>query len=557
MSKKVLVLAVFAALLVSLVGDTMPAVAAPMGTLTAQCVGNAVYLEWGTHPSATMNILQKGGSYLADLNGAQLSYIDYAITPGQAYTYRVMYRADLPSNEVSIVCGASVYPTYTPTLDISTNPAYSWNSVGATTVSWNSMNASNCSATSYPQTSQWSGAIANSGSTYVSGITANTTFVVDCYSPSHVQRLAYFTMNTPQTPTPTPVPTYAYGAVSMNQSLVNLTSGGQESSSITAVNGDRVQVVIRLTTGNAYASNVYVRDWLPAGMRVVNGTTTIDGASYIDGITTGALRLGNLLPNRTTTIRFQGVVSGAYSGTTLSNSTNVHVDGMFDQTSATTIWIAGTSVVPTPYMISNNNSTLTTTEMALRITGRNVTHGQSGEYTAVSARGNDTLDIVSHIRNRTSLPQYNVQVTDILPAGFSYVSRSTTLNGVVVGDGITSSGINIGTLNAGQEAIVKFSVVISPSVVPVVGRVIVRDTLQVRADGVATLSVQLPVGLSTIWFIAGVQTGPADSIVIAALFGALMTVMYGMYTRTDIFGRRYALASIRQQMQAKSTPNFL
>jgi uncharacterized repeat protein (TIGR01451 family) len=122
MSKKLLIIGVLAVLVAGIVSSGS-AQAAPYGTLTAQCVGNAVYLEWGSRSDANSNGLQKGDSYPNDpdnywgwltTTGDQRSYTDYSVTPGIAYQYRVKYRPDLPSNVVTITCPA---PTPVPSVN--------------------------------------------------------------------------------------------------------------------------------------------------------------------------------------------------------------------------------------------------------------------------------------------------------------------------------------------------------------------------------------------------------------------------------------------------------
>ena len=127
-STKLLYLAVFVGAIALVVGgaNVLSAQAAPEGTLIGWCVDNGtnpyIYLEWGSHPSANSNGLQKAdvspsedrfwgwlGTY-----DTQRSYTDYSISRGQTYWYRVKYRPELPSNVIAVSCPA--YPTPTPTV---------------------------------------------------------------------------------------------------------------------------------------------------------------------------------------------------------------------------------------------------------------------------------------------------------------------------------------------------------------------------------------------------------------------------------------------------------
>jgi hypothetical protein len=134
------------------------------------------------------------------------------------------------------------------------------------------------------------------------------------------------------------------------------------------------------------------------------------------------------------------------------------------------------------------------------------------------------------------------------------------VNGALIADGITSSGINIGTLRSGEEATVKFSARVDANAVPSWGHVVVVNTIQVQATGVAHFSSQLRVTLGSnlaLGSIGQIQTGPADSILLALLVSALATGLYAAYTRTNIFSRRFALATIRRKTENAEGPNVL
>lgn len=92
-SRKVLSLAFFGVFITVQLGAFVPpAQAAPQGTLIAQCLGNAVYLEWGDHSQANSNGLQKAdvlpgsddrfwGWIGEGMSINQRSFVDYAVTP--------------------------------------------------------------------------------------------------------------------------------------------------------------------------------------------------------------------------------------------------------------------------------------------------------------------------------------------------------------------------------------------------------------------------------------------------------------------------------------------
>ena len=210
---------------------------------------------------------------------------------------------------------------------------------------------------------------------------------------------------------------------------------------------------------------------------------------------------------------------------------------------------SGYTPTPTPYY---GNGSLT-----MSVKGRDVTRGQSTERTSVAARPGDTLDIFLHIHAQNSYLT-GVWATDFLPAGLTYIPGTTTLNGYSVADGVTSTGLNIGSLSAGQDATVKFSVMIQSGTVPSWGSITVYNSAQTRADGTGTVTAQMPLVLGSqlaISQISSVKTGPSDSLLYALAAAVLMTGMYAVYTRTLLFKRRAALVEI-DRLSKRSDLNF-
>jgi uncharacterized repeat protein (TIGR01451 family) len=226
------------------------------------------------------------------------------------------------------------------------------------------------------------------------------------------------------------------------------------------------------------------------------------------------------------------------------------------QTATCSVLVNGSYVYPTPYPTWTPYPTYYPTPTAypyvdpsitLSQKGRNLTRGQSGEHSSLTARGGDTLDILIRVRSTNNSYVTNAYVTDLLPGGLAYIAGSTTVNGRVVGDGITTSGINIGTLSPYSDTVVKISVRVSEGAVPSWGTVTVNNTAQARADGLGSLTSLLPITLGTnasITAVAAVQTGPMDSVLMALFAALLVTGLYAAYTRTDMFGRRVAVAEV-------------
>ncbi len=337
-------------------------------------------------------------------------------------------------------------------------------------------------------------------------------------------------------PTYTPVPS---GYVTLEQTVRNTVSG-QSGTGVVVNANERVQFVTTVTTGGQYVYNVRMQDALPTYISFVPGTTTMDGVSYADALTGAGLNLGTLQPNRTYTVRFDAVAQYVPSqSTTLTNTVYLWGDNVSSLTDTTRVYLNGNDyITPTPYPYPYSGS------LSLSLYGRNVSRGQTGEYTIVGIRAGETVNLVLHVRSG-GYTLSNVYVTDQLPAGLNYIFGSTTLNGYVTADGITSSGLNIGALGPNQEAIVRFSVRADGSTLPTWGTVSVFDTAQARADSNGTVSAQVQLNLGGfISSVSSVKTGPADSLLLALIIAALATGIYAVYAQSDLFGKRMALAEI-------------
>ncbi|MBX4211661.1 MAG: DUF11 domain-containing protein, partial [Candidatus Yanofskybacteria bacterium] len=92
--------------------------------------------------------------------------------------------------------------------------------------------------------------------------------------------------------------------------------------------------------------------------------------------------------------------------------------------------------------------------MTIVKTVANVTQGSS-EADLVAANPTETVEFTIRVTAQNGTVQ-NVNVSDVLPFGLTYVAGSTIVNGNSVNDGLVGTGIAIGNLTNGQTAIIKF-----------------------------------------------------------------------------------------------------
>lgn len=95
-------------------------------------------------------------------------------------------------------------------------------------------------------------------------------------------------------------------------------------------------------------------------------------------------------------------------------------------------------------------------DLTIYKTVRNITKGETYYQKSTSANPGDRIAFSLRVETTRNVLAYNVIVSDTLPANISYVSGSTRIDNNYTSDGITSGGINIGTLSGNQSKTIVF-----------------------------------------------------------------------------------------------------
>ncbi len=301
----------------------------------------------------------------------------------------------------------------------------------------------------------------------------------------------------------------------ISKQVRNITSGyGSESETVNANYGDTVEFIIKVDAGsnNNYVKNLRVYDDLPYGLRYINGSTTVDGNYYSDGITSGGINLGDKYGRYTATIRFRASVENYsyYNTQSLINTARAMADNVNTVSDTATVFV--------------NNAT-TNGNLTIQKLTRNTSRGETVERTSTSASANDTIEFIIRVKNSSSNTINNVIVSDALPNGLTYVTGSTGLNGYLIGDGITYSGVNIGTLSSGQEATLRFFAKVNSGV----SNTTINNTAQAKADNTPTAyssAAVINIGTGYVLGALTVKTGAASMTIYAFLAAALITLGY-------------------------------
>ena len=244
----------------------------------------------------------------------------------------------------------------------------------------------------------------------------------------------------------------------------------------------------------------------------------MDSTYWSDGIISGGINLGSFYSGRTATIRFRAtVVSQTYtnSTTTLTNNVTATADN-------------ASSVNDNAYVVIANivqNQTL-----GIQKFGKNISRGDNINQTSLTARSGDTIefDIIVTAPANTNL--YNVIVNDILPAGLTYGNNTTSLNGNLVANGITGSGINIGSLSSNQQASIRLFATVD-TITPGQSRTMI-NTSQVRADNLSTINSNQVVVNANEGVVLGalnIKTGASSPFYLSLIVGLFSTLGFYWY----------------------------
>ncbi|WP_336780230.1 DUF7507 domain-containing protein [Paenibacillus illinoisensis] len=244
-----------------------------------------------------------------------------------------------------------------------------------------------------------------------------------------------------------------------NQSTVSFTSGsfsGSSSSNTTetpviqpqialvktantvnATVGDTVVYTVTVSnTGNLQA-NVTVTDTIPAATSFVANSVVVSGVPQ-PGATPGTgIPVGVVAAGATAVVTFAVVVDTLPSPQQLSN-------------------FATSSFTFTPPDGRTLTGTATSNTLTFPVSSPNVAVVKSTTSTAAAVGDTVTYSIL--VTNSGIAPVNNIQLSDPIPAGASFVTGSVTVNGVAQPAANPAGGISLGTLAPGASATITFSI---------------------------------------------------------------------------------------------------
>ena len=193
--------------------------------------------------------------------------------------------------------------------------------------------------------------------------------------------------------------------------------------------------------GNTDATNIVFTDALPSGLTFVPNTLTVDGVLQPNANPNTGVVLATLPPNEIYSIVFQVTVN---SIPPINPAPNI---------ASTTYEF---SVDPGNPPVSNTASSNTT---LLQINNANIISTKTANLTFADV-GN-TITFTLNLPNTGNVAATDVTIIDILDSNLSFIPNSFTVNGQTIPSADLSTGVNIGSINGGNTAIVTFQATVT------------------------------------------------------------------------------------------------
>ncbi|HDX9491066.1 DUF11 domain-containing protein [Bacillus thuringiensis] len=201
--------------------------------------------------------------------------------------------------------------------------------------------------------------------------------------------------------------------------------------------------------GNTDATNIVFTDALPSGLTFVPNTLTVDGVLQPNANPNTGVLLATLPPNEIYSIVFQVTVNSIPPINPAPN------------TASTTYEFTVDPVNPPVSSAATSNTTL------LQINNVTIISTKTADLTFADI-GN-TITFTLNLPNTGNVTATDVTIIDILDSNLSFVPNSFTVNGQTIPNADLSTGVNIGSINGGNAAIVTFqaTVITLPTLNPI------------------------------------------------------------------------------------------
>ena len=174
-----------------------------------------------------------------------------------------------------------------------------------------------------------------------------------------------------------------------------------------------------------------------------------------------------------------------------------------------------------------------TTTLSFTKLGRNLSNGDRVYSKVIRVAQGDIIEFYLTVTAGSSSDLQNVVITDNLPSVFSYQSGTTKVNNITQADGITSTGLSLGTITRGTYKTVVFQALSNNP-----GTYFTyTNTAQVTASGINTISDNATITFSSVLGAATVQTGAEDSLIISLIISIGLAFLIWYYLKFNPQGK--------------------
>ncbi|QWG44291.1 DUF11 domain-containing protein [Bacillus mycoides] len=273
------------------------------------------------------------------------------------------------------------------------------------------------------------------------GTTVTVSFQVNVTSLPTVNPVVNFSSTSYQLVSPPDAETSISNPVSTQIKEAILSMTKNESVSFADIGQTAFYTTSITNVGNTDATNIVFTDVLPSGLTFVPNTLTVDGILQPDANPNTGVVLATLPPTEIYSIVFQVIVNSISPINPAPNTASTTYEFTVD---------------PGNPPVSNTASSNTT---LLQINNANIISTKTANLTFADV--GDTITFTLNLPNTGNVAATDVTIIDILDSNLTFVPNSFTVNGQTIQNADLSTGVNIGSINGGNAAIVTFQATVT------------------------------------------------------------------------------------------------
>ncbi|PEL22344.1 cell surface protein [Bacillus toyonensis] len=273
------------------------------------------------------------------------------------------------------------------------------------------------------------------------GTTVNVSFQVNVISLPTENPIVNFSSTSYQLVSPPDAETSISNPVSTQIKEAILSMTKNESVSFADIGQTAFYTTSISNVGNTDATNIVFTDVLPSGLTFVPNTLTVDGILQPDANPNTGVLLATLPPNEIYSIVFQVTVNSIPPSNPTPNTASTNYEFTIDPNNPPVSSTANSNTT----LLQINNATIISTKTA------NLTFADIGNI----------ITFTLNLPNTGNVAATDVTIIDILDSNLSFVPNSFTVNGQTIPNADLSTGVNIGSINGSNAAIVTFQATVT------------------------------------------------------------------------------------------------